>query len=255
MFSYYVAFKSIFFREVKRFTRIWVQTLIPPVIIITLYFVIFGNLMGKKIGNVSGFSYMQFILPGLIMMSVISNSYSNVASSFYSSKFQRSIEELIVAPIPVYVIIFGYVSGGIARGLSVGFLVTVVSLFFSKFVIHSFFLVFLTLFLTSMLFSLAGLINGICASSFDDISLVPTLVITPLTYFGGIFYSLDSLDDFWRNVSYFNPLVYIINIFRLGFLGITDISVYFTFFMLFFLIFVSYFFAFYLLQYKKVLQN
>ncbi len=179
---YWVALKSIWYKEIQRFMRIWVQTLVPPVITMTLYFIIFGNLIGSRIGEMHGFTYMQFIVPGLIMMAVITNGYANVASSFFSAKFQRNIEELLVAPVPTHVIIVGYVGGGVARGLCVGVLVTAVSLFFVPFQVHSWLFVGLTLLLTAVLFSLAGLLNAVFAKTFDDISLIPTFVLTPLTY-------------------------------------------------------------------------
>ncbi|MGL4640272.1 MAG: ABC transporter permease [Shewanella sp.] len=222
---YFIAFKSILTKEITRFTRIWVQTLVPPAITMTLYFLIFGNLVGSRIGEMGGVSYMEFIAPGLIMMSVITNSYSNVASSFYSAKFQRNLEELIVAPVPHYVLIAGYVGGGVARGLCVGLIVTLVAMFFVDIRLHHAGLVVITILLTSMLFSLGGLINAVFAKSFDDISIIPTFVLTPLTYLGGVFYALSLLPSFWQGVSALNPVVYMINVFRYGFLGFADISV------------------------------
>lgn len=222
---YFIAFKSILSKEINRFTRIWIQTLVPPAITMTLYFLIFGNLVGSRIGEMGGVSYMVFIAPGLIMMSVITNSYSNVASSFYSAKFQRNLEELMVAPVPHYVLIAGYVGGGVARGLCVGLIVTLVAMFFVDISLHHAGLVVMTVFLTSVLFSLGGLINAVFAKSFDDISIIPTFVLTPLTYLGGVFYSLSLLPPFWQGVSALNPVVYMINVFRYGFLGFADISV------------------------------
>ncbi|MCE9788243.1 ABC transporter permease [Shewanella chilikensis] len=222
---YLVAFKSILIKEITRFTRIWIQTLVPPAITMTLYFLIFGNLVGSRIGEMGGVSYMEFIAPGLIMMSVITNSYSNVASSFFSAKFQRNLEELIVAPVPHYVMIAGYVGGGVARGLLVGLIVTLVAMFFVDLSVQHLGLVIVTVFLTSVLFALGGLINAVFAKSFDDISIIPTFVLTPLTYLGGVFYSLSLLPDFWRGVSALNPVVYMINVFRYGFLGFADMSV------------------------------
>jgi len=222
---YFIAFKSILTKEINRFTRIWIQTLVPPAITMTLYFLIFGNLVGSRIGEMGGVSYMEFIAPGLIMMSVITNSYSNVASSFYSAKFQRNLEELMVAPVPHYVMIAGYVGGGVARGLCVGLIVTLVAMFFVDISLHHAGLVVMTVFLTSVLFSLGGLINAVFAKSFDDISIIPTFVLTPLTYLGGVFYSLSLLPSFWQGVSSLNPVVYMINVFRYGFLGFADISI------------------------------
>lgn len=225
MQMYLTAFKSILTKEITRFSRIWPQTLLPPAITMTLYFLIFGNLIGSRIGNMAGVPYMEFIAPGLIMMSVITNSYSNVASSFFSAKFQRNLEELIVAPVPHWVMISGYVFGGVARGLFVGLIVTLVAMYFVDIQIQHPFLVIFTVLITSMLFALGGLINGIFARNFDDISIIPTFVLTPLTYLGGVFYSLSLLPAFWQNVSSLNPIVYMINVFRFGFLGISDISV------------------------------
>jgi len=194
------ALKTIWIKECTRFLRIWVQTLVPPAITMSLYFVIFGNLIGKRIGEMGGFTYMEFIVPGLIMMSIITNSYSNVSSSFFSAKFQRNIEELLVAPVPTWVIIMGFVGGGVARAMLIGIIVTLVSTFFVDIQIHNFLVIVMTLILTSTLFSTAGLINGIYAKTFDDISVVPTFVLTPLTYLGGVFYSLTSLPEFWQTV-------------------------------------------------------
>jgi ABC-2 type transport system permease protein len=190
----------------------------------SLYFVIFGNLIGKRIGEMGGFSYMEFIVPGLIMMSIITSSYSNVSSSFFSAKFQRNVEELLVAPVPIWVVIMGFVGGGVARALIIGVLVTCVSMFFVDVKIHSFFVIVVTLVLTSILFATAGLINGIYAKNFDDISVIPTFVLTPLTYLGGVFYSLTLLPDFWQVLSQANPIVYMVNAFRYGFLGESDVD-------------------------------
>ncbi|MGL5948946.1 MAG: ABC transporter permease [Aeromonas sp.] len=221
---YLIAFNSIMRKEINRFVRIWIQTLLPPAITMSLYFVIFGNLIGSRIGQMGGVSYMAFIVPGLIMMAVITNAYSNVASSFFSAKFQRSIEELLVAPVPNHIIIAGYVGGGVARGLCVGLIVTLVSLFFVPLQIHHLWSVVITVLLTSVLFSLAGLINAIFAKTFDDVSLIPTFILTPLTYLGGVFYSIDLLPKFWQGVSAFNPILYMVNAFRYGFLGVSDVS-------------------------------
>lgn len=227
--GYVIALKSIWIKEIGRFLRIWVQTLVPPVITMSLYFVIFGNLIGARIGEMSGFSYMSFIVPGLIMMSVITNSYSNVAASFFSAKFQRNVEELLVAPVPNYIIIWGYIGGGVARGLMVGVLVTCVSLFFVDLQIANLAVLILSVLCTAVLFSIGGLLNAIFARSFDDISIIPTFVLTPLTYLGGVFYSIALLPQFWQGVSHFNPVFYMINAFRYGFLGIADVSVLWSF--------------------------
>ena len=213
-----IAFETIVIKEIRRFSRIWIQTLIPPAITIALYFVIFGNLVGRRVGEMGGFQYMEFIVPGLIMMSVIQNSYSNVVSSFFSQRFQRSIEELLVSPVPNYVILTGFVVGGMARGLAVGAIVTTLSLFFADIqIVHPFITVTVIL-LTSVVFSLAGFINAVYANSFDDISIVPTFVLTPLIYLGGVFYSTQMLPPFWQVVSALNPIFYMVNTFRYGFL-------------------------------------
>lgn len=222
---YWIAFQSILNKETNRFMRIWVQTLVPPAITMTLYFIIFGSLIGSRIGDMGGFSYMEFIVPGLIMMSVITNSYSNVASSFFSAKFQRNVEELLVAPVPNYIIVLGYVGGGVARGVLVGLIVTLLSLFFVDIRIHHLAVIIATVVLSSTLFSLGGLINAVYAKTFDDISIVPTFVLTPLTYLGGVFYSLTLLPGFWQQVAAANPIVYMVNAFRYGFLGVSDVSI------------------------------
>lgn len=220
-----IALKSILTKETQRFLRIWVQTLVPPAITISLYFIIFGSLIGARIGTMGGFDYMSFIVPGLIMMSVITNSYSNVASSFFSAKWQRNVEEMLVAPVPNWVIVAGYVGGGMARGILVGLIVTLVSLFFVDIQIHNVWVIIATVLLTSATFALGGLINAIFAGSFDDISIIPTFVLTPMTYLGGVFYSISLLPDFWQGVSQANPIVYMVNAFRYGFLGISDVSI------------------------------
>ena len=223
--QYWIAFKSLITKEVNRFARIWVQTMVPPAITMTLYFVIFGSLIGSRIGEMGGFSYMEYIVPGLIMMSVITNSYSNVASSFFSAKFQHNIEELLVAPVPNYIIIAGFVGGGVLRGLGVGVIVSVVSLLFVDLQIAHFGVIVATVLMTSVVFSLGGLINAIFAKTFDDISIIPTFVLTPLTYLGGVFYSLSLLPEFWQGVSKLNPIVYMVNAFRYGFLGVSDVGI------------------------------
>jgi len=220
-----IALKSILHKEIQRFMRIWVQTLVPPAITISLYFVIFGALIGSRIGPMGGYDYMTFIVPGLIMMSVITNSYSNVSSSFFSAKWQRNVEEMLVAPVPNWVIVAGYVGGGMTRGILVGLIVTLISLFFVDFHIHNLWVVIITVMLTSAVFSLGGLINAVFAGSFDDISIIPTFILTPLTYLGGVFYSISLLPEFWQGVSKINPIVYMVNAFRYGFLGVSDVSI------------------------------
>ncbi|MBD2812865.1 ABC transporter permease [Xenorhabdus sp. Vera] len=252
---YWVALKTIWIKEITRFGRIWVQTLLPPVITMSLYFVIFGNLVGSRIGEMGGVDYMQFIVPGLIMMSVITNSYSNVSSSFFGAKFQRSIEEVLVAPVPTHIIIAGFVGGGVARGICVGILVTLVSLLFIPLQMHSWGMIVITLLATSILFSLAGLLNAIFAKTFDDISIIPTFVLTPLTYLGGVFYSLTLLPAFWQVVSKLNPIVYMVSGFRYGFLGIADVSLGMTLGMLGAFIIGFYGLAWYLIESGRGLRT
>ena len=228
----YIAFETIVRREIRRFTRIWLQTLVPPAITIGLYFVIFGNLVGSRIGEMGGFQYMEFIVPGLIMMAVIQNSYSNVVSSFFSHKFPHSIEELLVSPVPNYIILSGFIVGGMARGLAVGTIVTVISLFFADLEIQNLFITVTVVLLTSIVFSLAGFINALFANSFDDISIIPTFVLAPLIYLGGVFYSVELLPPFWKFISALNPIFYMVNTFRYGILGASDVDVTWAFFIL-----------------------
>jgi ABC-2 type transport system permease protein len=224
-YRHWIAFHTLLTREIRRFVRIWPQTLLPPAITMTLYFIIFGNLIGSRIGSMGGFSYMEYIAPGIIMMSVINSAYSNVASSFFSAKFQNHIEELIVAPVPNYLILGGYVVGGMARGLCVGLIVTIVSLFFTLIEIQHLWVTISMIILSSMMFALGGFINAIYATSFDEISIIPTFILTPLTYLGGVFYSISLLPEFWQNISLLNPILYMVNAFRFGMLGVSDIPV------------------------------
>ncbi len=244
----FVAFRTILRKEIRRFIRIWPQTLLPSAITMSLYFVIFGSLIGSRIGEMGGFSYMEFVVPGLIMMAIVTNSYSNVVSSFFGSKFNHSVEELLVSPTPNYIILMGYVVGGVTRGLLVAMIVTAVSLFFTRLSIHSLPVVILGVVLTSVLFALAGFINAVFANSLDDISIVPTFVLTPLIYLGGVFYSLDLLPDFWAAVSKLNPLVYVVNAFRYGVLGVADVSVGLAFSMLAGFTLVAFSYSMYLLN-------
>ena len=217
-------------KEVRRFLRIWVQTLVPPAITISLYFVIFGSLIGPNIDTdkvTDGIEYVQYMIPGLIMMSVITNSYANVVSSFYSVKFQKSIEELLISPMPNWTILLGFIIGGVCRGVLVGIIVFCVSLFFNpEFQIVNPMLTISVLLLTSVMFSLMGFINAVFADSFDDISIIPTFVLTPLIYLGGVFYSIDMLPEFWQKISSLNPILYMVNAFRYGVLGESDINIY-----------------------------
>lgn len=221
----WVALNTIVYREVRRFLRIWPQTLLPPAITMVLYFVIFGNLIGRQIGDMGGFTYMQYIVPGLIMMSVITNSYGNVVSSFFGSKFQRSIEELMVSPVSPHTILVGYVLGGVLRGLAVGVIVTILSMFFTDLQVHHLGVTVVVVLLTATIFSLLGFVNAVFARNFDDISIIPTFVLTPLTYLGGVFYSINLLPPFWQTVSLANPVLHMVNSFRYGILGVSDISI------------------------------
>ena len=220
-----VAVRTIIRKELIRVLRIWIQTIVPPAITMTLYFIIFGNLIGRRIGSMDGFDYMAYIAPGLIMMSVITNSYGNVVSSFFGAKFARHIEEMLVSPMSNASIIVGHVAGGVLRGLLVGALVTVVALFFTRLDVAHPMIMLSVVLLSSIVFSLAGFINAVFAKKFDDISIVPTFVLTPLTYLGGVFYSISLLPEFWQNVSKANPILYMVNAFRYGILGTSDISI------------------------------
>ena len=235
-------------KESKRVIRIWRQTLVPPVITTTLYFLIFGQLIGGRIGDMHGVSYMQFIAPGLVMMTAITASYVNSASSFFLSKFTKTYEEMLISPLSTHTIIWGYVVGSVVRGGLAGILVMLVALLFITFDIHSWMMIFSTLLLTTISFALGGLINAVYAKTFDDVGLIPTFVLTPLTYLGGVFYSISLLPDFWQAVSKFNPIVYMINGFRYGFLGISDMPIFYTFLVLGSLCIMLYWFAFSLIE-------
>ena len=236
-------------KEIRRFMRIWIQTLVPPAVTMSLYFVIFGSLIGPRIGEMDGFDYVQFMIPGLIMMSVITNCYANVVSSFYSVKFQKSIEELLISPMPNWIILLGFILGGVCRGVLVGIIVFFVSLiFYPEFEIINPVLTIFVLFLTSILFSLMGFINAVFADSFDDISVIPTFVLTPLIYLGGVFYSINILPDFWRSISMANPMLYVVNTFREGMLGISDVSILFSLSMIILFIFLFTILSLYLLN-------
>jgi ABC-2 type transport system permease protein len=220
-----IAMQTIVRKEVVRVLRIWVQTVVPPAITMTLYFIIFGNLIGRRIGTMDGFDYMQYIAPGLIMMSVITNSYGNVVSSFFGAKFGRHIEEMLVSPMSNATIVIGHVAGGVLRGMLIGLLVTIIALFFTRLEVQHPFITVSIVLLSSVVFSLAGFINAVFAKKFDDISIVPTFVLTPLTYLGGVFYSISMLPEFWQTVSLANPILYMVNAFRYGILGTSDINI------------------------------
>jgi ABC-2 type transport system permease protein len=219
-----VGFSTIIIREFNRIVRIWGQTIVPPTVTATLYFVIFGSLIGRRVGRVGGYEYMQFIAPGLIMMTVITNSYANVVSSFFGAKFGKHLEELLVSPLPNWLILTGYVAGGMLRGLLVGSAVTVVALFFTRLAVAHVFAIVSAVLLTSMVFSLGGFINALFAKNFDQISWFPTFVLAPLTYLGGVFYSVNMLPDWAQVAAHANPILYMVSAFRFGFLGTTDVD-------------------------------
>ena len=219
-----IAFQTIVFREIYRFVRIWPQTLLPAAVTTSLYFLIFGTLIGGRIGPMHGFSYMQFIVPGVVLMSAITNAYGNVVASFYSSKFQRNIEEMLIAPVPGWMMLAGFVTGGVARGVAVGGVVLGIAALFTDLKIAHPGIVILIFLLTTLLFSLAGFLNALFANSFDDISIIPNFVLTPLVYLGGVFYSIELLPEPWRTISLGNPILYMVSAFRYGFLDVSDVS-------------------------------
>ncbi len=244
----YIAFYTIIRKEIVRIIRIWPQTILPSAITISLYFLIFGNLIGPRIGKMQGVDYISFIVPGLIMMSVITNSYANVVASFFGAKFQKNIEEILVAPVNYFFIITGFIFGGVFRGILLGCLTSIISLFFTELKIYNIYILFFVVILTSVLFSLAGFLNAIFAKKFDDISIFPTFILSPLTYLGGVFYSINSLPDFWRVTSLGNPILYMINAFRYGFLGFSDINITIAFVIIILSIIILFSICYYLLK-------
>ena len=243
-----IALQTIVYKEVSRILRIWIQTVVPPAITMSLYFFIFGRLVGSRVGEMGGHDYIDFIVPGLLMMSVITNSYSNVVSSFFGSKFQRNVEEIMVAPVPPIVIIVGYAMGGIARGLIVGLVVLGVSLFFTDLKVHSYTVLAFFSIVAALLFSLAGFTNAVFSKRFDDVTIIPTFVLTPLTYLGGVFYSIELLDSPWREISFFNPILYLVDAFRYGFLGSSEIPIYYASSMMVLVTLVLFLFNYYLVK-------
>ncbi len=245
---YFIQITTIFKKEFTRWSRIWIQTILPSVITMFLYITIFGNFIGERIGEINGLPYIHFIIPGLIIMPIISNSYMNVVGSFYSGRFQKSIEELFVSPLSSHVILIGYVMGGVSRAFVVGFVVYIVSLSFTSIPVYNVSLaIFLTL-LVSFLFSILGFINAVYAKSFDAINIIPTFVLTPLTYLGGTFYSIYNLPEAWQTVSLFNPIAYMVSAYRYAFIGVEDLNTYTAILLMFFLIFMMYSLAIYLLN-------
>ena len=221
----WIGFKTIIIREFSRIVRIWGQTIVPPAVTATLYFIIFGSLIGRRVGQVGGYDYMQFIAPGLIMMTVITNSYGNVVSSFFGAKFGKHLEEMLVSPLPSWIIVGGYAAGGLVRGLLVGAAVTAVSLVFSHLHVHHILIIMAAVVLSSLTFSLGGFLNALYAKNFDQVNFIPVFILTPLTYFGGVFYSVSLLPDWAQKLSYVNPILYMVNAFRYGFLGSSDVNV------------------------------
>ncbi len=220
----WVGYKTIVRKEITRILRIWGQTIVPPAITMSLYFIIFGELIGSRIGDMGGFTYMQYIVPGLVIMSVITNSYGNMVSSFFGAKFGKHIEELLISPLPNWIILSGYVTGALARGFMVGVVVLCVSLFFTRIEVQHPLVMVSVIILTAIVFALAGMINAIYGQKFDDIAIIPTFILAPLTYLGGVFYSIALLPEFWQKVSAFNPILYMVNGFRYGMLGVSDVS-------------------------------
>lgn len=243
-----VGLYTIVRKELTRVLRIWVQTLVPPAITMSLYFVIFGQLIGRRVGEMGGIDFMSYIAPGLIIMAVIQNSYGNVVSSFFGAKFGRHIEEMLVSPMPNSLILAGYVIGGMGRGLLVGALVALVAAFFTPLGVQHPWVMAAVVLLTSATFSLAGLINAVFARKFDDISIIPTFVLTPLTYLGGVFYTVDLLPGIWRDVSLFNPILYMVNLFRFSIHGISDVRLDVAFLLLGILLVTLYLTALWLLR-------
>ena len=250
----WIAYVTIVLKEITRFMRIWQQTLIPPAISTLLYFVIFGNLIGKRIGQMDGFDYMDFLVPGLILMAVINASYQNVVGSFFGAKWGKSIEELLVSPTPNSIILLAYITGGVARGMLVGLIVTGISLLFTDLNVFNLGILTGVVILTAVLFSLGGFVNAIFAKTFDDVSIIPTFVLLPLTYLGGVFYSIHLLGDFWQQVSKANPILYMVNAFRYGFLGISDVSLSLSFGMIGLFIISFFALSLYLLKYSRGLR-
>jgi ABC-2 type transport system permease protein len=221
---WWIGYKTIVRKEITRILRIWGQTIVPPAITMSLYFIIFGELIGRRIGEMGGFTYMQYIVPGLVIMSVITNSYGNMVSSFFGAKFGKHIEELLISPLPNWIILSGYVTGALARGFLVGVVVMGVSLFFTRIEVQHPLIMLSVILLTAIVFALAGMINAIYGQKFDDIAIIPTFILAPLTYLGGVFYSIALLPEFWQKVSAFNPILYMVNGFRYGMLGVSDVS-------------------------------
>ncbi len=233
----FIALHTIAHREVVRILRIWAQTLVPPAITMTLYFLIFGNLVGRRIGDMGGFTYMDFIVPGLVMMSIIQNAYGNISSSFFGAKFGRHVEELLVSPMPNWVILGGYVAGGVLRGLMVGVIVLIIAMFFTPVRVPHPFVMLSTVLLGATIFSLAGFVNAVYARKFDDIAIIPTFILTPLTYLGGVFYSIALLPSWAQTMTHLNPIFYMVNSFRYGLLDRSDVPLWVAYSVMLFFVF------------------
>lgn len=251
----WTSFLAILYREICRFLRIWMQTLLPPVVTIALYLIIFGDLIGSRIGAIKGYSYIDFIVPGLVIMAVITSSYANVSSSFFSAKFQRFIEEVLVSPTPGYIVVLGFVIGGVVRGLIVGGIALMIAMFFTDLIVTHYWATIGIVVMTAILFSLGGFINAVYANSFDDVAVIPTFVLTPLVYLGGVFYSVNMLSEVWSAVSRINPILYIVNTFRYGILGITDVDITWAFVLVGGFGIIAYIAAIYLLNHSKRLRQ
>jgi len=251
----YISFRAILDKEITRILRIWPQTLLPSAITMTLYFIVFGTFIGSQVRDIGGFSYMEFIVPGIVMMAIITNSFTNVVTSFFSTKFMRNVDEILISPTPNWVTLSGYCAGGIFRGLLVGIIVLIISLFFTSLKIHSILIVIIFTLLTTIVFSLGGFLNAIFAKKFDQVQIFPTFVLTPLTYLGGVFYSINVLPELFRNVSLLNPILYMVNGFRYGFLGISDINIWIGFWMLMLLTIILIFVNLYLMNKGIGLKN
>ncbi len=251
----WISYQTLAWKELVRCFRIWPQTIVPPAITMTLYFVIFGKLVGSQIHSLDGFTYMQYIVPGLVMMAVITNAYLNTSSSFFGAKFQKSIEEILVSPMPNTIILLGFVTGGVLRAIIVAVVVILIALLFTHLNIHHIFLMCLVVLLTSIFFSTAGLINGIFAKTFDDVSWIPSFVITPLTYFGGVFFSVSMLSGIWQKIAYLDPIFYIVNAFRFSMLNVSSANVSLSILILLIITVATFLYALRLLRISPGLRN
>ena len=250
----WIAYKTITIKEILRFVRIWIQTILPPMIVAFLYLLIFGFVVGSRVGQMAGQDYVHYLVPGVILMSAIMHAYSNTVSSFYLTKFNRSIEEILVSPIPDWLIIAGFVTGGIVRGIAVGLAVFMVAWLVVGFALPNLVIFSLILLLTTTLFSIAGFINAIFAKSFDDITIVPNFILMPLTYLGGMFYDVRILPEFWQNVTQINPIFYMIDGFKVAFFGSASIPIIVSIAILLAMIIALFLLAVFLMQ-RHIINN